>query len=160
MTERLTLVRERIDDISKLPGVPGYMFYPALDQDIPGIVALLNESFPGRSFTPEWVKLNIIRPFYSYCTFIALELGPAGTGTKVIATASARKRFKMGEVAWVACDPEHRGKGISTALVQHALVYLRHFGIHSACAVLAPPTEVSLKFWKALSFTSERPDLV
>lgn len=149
---RQILTRLDLEDTPRDPRIPGFTFYTAFTRDYAGIAAILNASFPNHAFCSESVRRSLVGPAYAFCTFVALDQGGAAA-----ATASARKRFEMGEVAWVATRNDCRRRGLATALVQHTLNYLRESGFHQACAVLAPPTPESIAFWRALGFTEERP---
>lgn len=146
----VTVYRRDLTELPQAPGVPGFSIYTAVQHDFPAIAAILNESFPDRAFSADAVWKSVVGPAYSFCTFVALARGGL-----VVATASARRRFGMGEVAWVATRPDYRRRGISTALVQHTLLYLRQSNFDSACAVLNPPTPESLEFWGACGFFPE-----
>ncbi len=143
----ITLHRLSLEELPNAPGVPGISIYTAVQHDYPAIAAILNESFPDRAFCAESVWKSIVAPAYAFCTFVALE-----RSSLVVATCSARKRYGVGEVAWAACRPSHRRRGITTALVQHTLLFLRQQGFSEACAVLNPATEESLGFWGACGF--------
>lgn len=151
--EPLTLYRDNLDDVPHDPCVPGFSIYTAVQHDFPAIAAILNEAFPERAFCADSVWKSIVAPAYSFCTFVALARGGL-----VVATASARRRFGVGEVAWVATRADYRRRGISTALVQHTCNALRQYGFNEACAVLNPPTAESLEFWGACGFFPRRTD--
>lgn len=146
----VTVYRRDLTELPHAPGVPGISIYTAVQHDFPAIAAILNDSFPDRAFSAESVWKSIVGPAYAFCTFVAVSR--CGL---TVATASARRRFGMGEVAWVACRRDHRRRGISTALVQHTLLYLRQSGFSEACAVLNPATPESLDFWGSCGFYSE-----
>ncbi len=152
--QRVTLVRNSLEDCPRDPRIPGFPIFTALEKDLKGISSILNQSFPDRAFSAEAVRKSIIGPAYAFCTFVALDVGGVVAGT-----ASARRRYGIGEVAWVATHPDYRRRGIATALVQFTVNYLRESGFTEACAVLGPSTSESIAFWAALGFDHYRPDL-
>ncbi len=151
--EPITVYRSSFDALPHDPAVPGFSFYTAVQHDYPAIAAILNDSFPDRAFSADSVWKSIVAPTYAFCTFVAVARGGL-----VVATASARRRFGLGEVAWVGCRPDYRRRGISTALVQHTCNALRQYGFDSACAVLNPPTAESVAFWAACGFYMRKED--
>lgn len=66
---------------------------------------------------------------------------------------------RRGFIHHTAVHPDHRGKGIGTALVEEAMAALERCGIHKAALVVFARNQTGNDFWERLGFTS-REDLV
>lgn len=66
---------------------------------------------------------------------------------------------RRGFIHHTAVHPDHRGKGIGTALVEEAMAALDRCGIHKAALVVFARNQAGNDFWERRGFTS-REDLV
>ena len=66
---------------------------------------------------------------------------------------------RRGFIHHTAVHPDHRGKGIVTALVEEAMAALERCGIHKAALVVFARNQAGNDFWERRGFTS-REDLV
>lgn len=66
---------------------------------------------------------------------------------------------RRGFIHHTAVHPDHRGKGIGTALVEEAMAALDRCGIHKAALVVFARNQAGNDFWEHRGFTS-REDLV
>ena len=66
---------------------------------------------------------------------------------------------RRGYIHHTAVHPDHRGKGIGTALVEQAMAALERCGIHKAALVVFKRNQTGNDFWERRGFT-DREDLV
>lgn len=66
---------------------------------------------------------------------------------------------RRGHIYHTAVDPDHRGQGIATKLVNAAMEALKALGINKAALVVFTKNSDSNAFWEKIGFTS-REDLV
>lgn len=85
--------------------------------------------------------------------FVALE------GELVVGVILSGHDGRRGFIHHTAVHPDHRGKGIGTALVEEAMAALERCGIHKAALVVFARNQAGNDFWERRGFTS-REDLV
>lgn len=85
--------------------------------------------------------------------FVALE------GERIVGVILSGHDGRRGYIHHTAVHPDHRGKGIGTALVEQAMTALEGCGIHKAALVVFKRNQTGNDFWERQGFTS-REDLV
>ena len=85
--------------------------------------------------------------------FVAQEDG------RIIGVILSGHDGRRGFIHHTAVHPDHRGKGIGTALVEEAMAALDRCGIHKAALVVFARNQAGNDFWERRGFTS-REDLV
>lgn len=143
-------VRRDLADLPHNGGHTDYSIYHAVSIDYFRIAELLNEAFPDQAVSADLVYRNIVAPNYAYGCLV-LHHRAAG----IIGTATARRRFGMGEIAWLVIGRDHRRRGLGSHLVWHLcriLVARRHDAV---CMYLPSPTIAATSFAYHLKFYEE-----
>lgn len=86
------------------------------------------------------------------CFVAEVEEGVAGA---ILAGHDGRRGF----IYHLAVSIPHRGKGVGSALVEHAMAALEHEGIRKVALVVFDQNVIGNAFWERLGF-SKREDLI
>lgn len=83
----------------------------------------------------------------------------AQEGERIVGVILSGHDGRRGYIHHTAVHPDHRGKGIGTALVEQAMAALERCGIHKAALVVFKRNQTGNDFWERRGFT-DREDLV
>ncbi len=130
----------------------------ATEQDIPAILRLYQDAqidgndagFTVEEATAHFASLSRYPYFH---VFVALRDGYiAGTYELVVLDNMAKKGKKSGIVEDVAVGPDHQGKGIGRAMMQHALEECRLAGCYKMTLSSNLKREGAHRFYDSLDF--------
>lgn len=150
----LLMVRPNLDGLPPLALPEGYRLATAAEFDKPAPLwaAVINESFDDQSWTEEYVHES----------FASKEQhDPEGVffimrGAEAVSTAFAwlddPGERQDGRVHWVGTSPEHRGKGLGTAVVVAVLHYFKQHGFEKAHLETHPPLLPAIRVYLSLGF--------
>ncbi len=130
----------------------------ATEEDIPAILTLYREAqIDGeRGFTVEeaLVHFHSLERYPYFHVFVAiLDEMVAGTYELIILDNMAKRGRKSGVVEDVAVHPEHQGRGIGRAMMQHALDQCRLAGCYKLTLSSNLKREGAHRFYESLGFT-------
>lgn len=152
MSLLIQMTRPYLEGLPEVKLPEGYRLVSADELEAPEAMwaALVNKSFGNTSWTADYVRENFAskEQFDPRGVFFVL------CGTQAVATAFAwldePGETRSGRIHWVGTDPDHRRKGLGTAVVVAIMRYFRDRGFTEAFLETHPPLIPAIRVYLSL----------
>lgn len=148
----ISLRRPNLDDLPPVRIAEGYRLATAseFDNPCPNWAGVINACFADQHWTEEYIRESFIsRDQYDPDGVFFIMHGNDAVST-AFTWRDEPQETREGRIRWVATLPEHRGKGLGSAVVLTAMHYLKARGFEAVRLGTLPPLLPAIRMYLSL----------